>query len=115
VVASGEYEQPISSSTKLFAGADTVFRSRIRYVTESTSAVTFKPHFVTGVRVGAQLMDDRFAIALYGRNLFNVHEPILRYGSSQLTGIAAPGSSTYTQYLTEASFRAVGLSGRMTF
>lgn len=115
VVASAEYEHPISPIAKVFVGADTVYRSRVRYITKATDAVTFQPHFITGARIGLRFMNDRYELALFARNLFGVREPILRFDSSQLSGIASPGSSTYTQWLTEASLRVVGLSGHVNF
>jgi iron complex outermembrane receptor protein len=106
--ASAEYQTRFTDSMKGFVGGDTVYRSRVRYITAGTDDVTFRPHFITGGRLGVRLNDDKYEIAIFGRNLFNVHEPTLRYNSAIAT-------ATYTQILTDASYRVVGLSGNVKF
>ena len=49
--------------------------------------------------------DDRFAVAVFGRNLFNKHEPILYQSSYPYDGAANIGAIYGPQ-----SFRQVGLS-----
>ena len=107
-VLSGEYEADLSSNAKAYVGADTVYRSRIRYVTAGGSDVTYKPHFITGARAGVRFDDGRYEIGLFGRNLFAVREPGLRYNSPI-------GVGTTTQILSDTSFRVVGLQGKVNF
>lgn len=107
-VLSGEYETDISGNAKAYVGADTVYRSRVRYVTAGGNDVTFKPHFITGARAGVRFDDGRYEIGLFGRNLFGIREPVLRYNSPIGTG-------TTTQILSDTSFRVVGLQGKVNF
>ena len=107
-VLSGEYETDISNNAKAYVGADTVYRSRVRYVTAGGDDVTFKPHFITGARAGVRFDDGRYEIGLFGRNLFGVREPVLRYNSPI-------GVGTTTQILSDTSFRVVGLQGKVNF
>jgi iron complex outermembrane receptor protein len=108
VTGSAEYEAQLTNSVAGFISADTVYRSRVRYVTSGGEDVTFKPHFITGARLGARFDNAKYEIAIFARNLFNIAEPTLRYNSPI-------GTNTTTQILTDGSFRVVGLSGNMKF
>lgn len=108
ITGSAEYETRVTDRVKAFIGGDTVFRSRIRYLTVASSDVTFQPHFITGGRIGVRLDDGKYELAVFARNLFNVHEPVLRYASPI-------GVDSTTQWLTDASYRVVGLSANAKF
>jgi len=108
VVLSGEYEADVSDGMSAYIGGDTVYRSRIRYVTVGGDDVTFKPHFITSARAGVRFDDGRYELGVFGRNLFGVREPVLRYASPI-------GTDTTTQILSSASYRVVGLQGKVNF
>ena len=109
---SGEYEVPVSSRVNGFLAADTVWKSRIRYEANSNSLTTFRPHWLVGGRIGVRTADDRFSIAIFGRNLFDVHEPSLMqsdfpYTSTSSTGALQPNIGAI---YGPQSFRQVGIS-----
>ncbi|MBF7015688.1 TonB-dependent receptor (plasmid) [Novosphingobium resinovorum] len=107
-VLSGEYEANLSDTMTAYFGADTVYRSRIRYVTAGGNDVTFKPHFITGARAGVRLADGKYELGVFARNMFGIREPVLRYNSPI-------GVGTTTQILADSSFRVVGLQGKVNF
>jgi iron complex outermembrane receptor protein len=102
---SGEYEVPVTDRFKSFVAADTIWKSRIRYEANSRSETTFRPHWLVGGRIGVRTDDDRFTVALFARNLFNVHEPSLLQSDFPYNGTDNIGAIYGPQ-----SFRQVGLS-----
>jgi iron complex outermembrane receptor protein len=102
---SGEYEHPVTDRFKGFVAADTTWKSRIRYEANSIRDTTFGPHWLVGGRVGVRTADDRFAVAVFGRNLFNKHEPLLYQSSFPYGGASDIGAIYGPQ-----SYRQVGLS-----
>lgn len=100
---SGEYEQPVSDNIAGFLAVDTVWKSRIRYQQTTREVETFKPHWTVGGRVGLRDLDERYSIAIFARNLFNVHEPITIQTNS--------GANDVVQAMYgPAAYRQVGLS-----
>ena len=112
---SGEYEQPLTGGLKGFLAADTVWKSRIRYEANSVRASTYRAHWTAGGRVGIRTEDDRYQLAVFARNLFNQHEPILYQSGFPypvLAGappVANAGGNVGAIYGPQ-SFRQVGLS-----
>ncbi|WP_242123666.1 TonB-dependent receptor [Sphingobium sp. Sx8-8] len=102
---SGEYEVPVTSRFNGFLAVDTVWKSRIRYEANSRSETTFRPHWLVGGRIGVRTEDDRYSLSVFGRNLFNVHEPSLIQSDFPFGGAANIGAIYGPQ-----SFRQVGLS-----
>ena len=102
---SGEYQHPVSGTINGFIAADTVWKSRIRYEANSRFEATFRPHWLVGGRIGIRTEDDRFTLAVFGRNLFNVHEPSLYQ-----TDFPYNGSQNVGAIYGPQSFRQVGLS-----
>ncbi len=102
---SGQYDQPIGDGFKGFVAADAVWKSRIRYEANSLQDTTFRAHWLVGGRIGAATADDRYQVALFVRNLFNVHEPSLYQSAFPYNGAANIGAIYGPQ-----SFRQVGLS-----
>ncbi|UAK22869.1 TonB-dependent receptor [Sphingomonas nostoxanthinifaciens] len=102
---SGEYEHPITDRFKGFIAADAVWKSRVRYEANQIRDTTYLPHWVMGGRLGARTADDRFALAVFARNLFNVHEPLLMQSSLPYNGADNVGA-----IYGPSSFRQVGLS-----
>ena len=82
-----------------------MWKSRIRYEANSRSETTFHAHWTAGGRIGVRTSDDRFQLAVFGRNLFNVHEPSLEQSDYPYNGTANIGAIYGPQ-----SFRQVGLS-----
>lgn len=102
---SGEYEHALTGDFKGFIAADTVWKSRLRYEANSRIETTFRPHWMTGGRIGVRTEDDRFQVAIFARNLFDVHEPSLLQSDFPYNGTANIGAIYGPQ-----SFRQVGLS-----
>jgi iron complex outermembrane receptor protein len=102
---SGEYTHKVTERLNGFMAADALWKSRIRYEANSIADTSFRPHWTVGGRVGVRTADDRFTIAVFARNLFNVHEPALLQSSFPYSGAANIGAIYGPQ-----SFRSVGLS-----
>ena len=102
---SGEYQQPVTTRLNAFLAADTVWKSRIRYEANSRPESTFRPHWTVGGRIGLRTEDERYQIAVFARNLFDVHEPSLYQSDFPYNGAANVGAIYGPQ-----SFRQVGLS-----
>jgi iron complex outermembrane recepter protein len=82
-----------------------VWKSRIRYEANSREETTFRPHWLVGGRIGLRTDDDRYSVAIFGRNLFNVHEPSLMQSDFPSDGTANIGAIYGPQ-----SFRQIGIS-----
>ena len=102
---SGEYEHRVGTGLKGFLAADTVWKSRIRYEATSVEDSTFRAHWIVGGRIGLRTDDDRYSAALFVRNLFNVHEPLIMQSGFPYSGAANIGAMYGPN-----SFRNVGLS-----
>ncbi|NKJ42683.1 TonB-dependent receptor [Novosphingobium sp. SG720] len=102
---SGEYARDLGENLKGFLAADAVWKSRLRYEANSVADTTFAPHWTVGGRIGLRTADDRFTIAVFARNLFDVHEPSLYQSDFPFGGAANIGAIYGPQ-----SFRSVGLS-----
>jgi iron complex outermembrane recepter protein len=102
---SGEYSHRLTDRFNGFLAADTVWKSRIRYEANAISDTTFRPHWTVGGRMGVRTSDERFTAAVFVRNLFNVHEPVLMQSGYPDSGAANVGALYGPQ-----SFRTVGLS-----
>lgn len=102
---SGEYEAPVTGRLNGFVAADTVWKSRVRYEANSRDETTFRSHWLVGGRIGVRTDDDRYSLAIFGRNLFNVHEPSLLQSDFPADGAANIGAIYGPQ-----SFRQVGIS-----
>ncbi len=102
---SGEYAHDLGENLKGFLAADAVWKSRIRYEANSLVDTTFRPHWTVGGRIGVCTADERFTLAVFARNLFNVNEPSLYQSSFPYSGAANVGAIYGPQ-----SFRTVGLS-----
>ncbi|EZP71000.1 Outer membrane receptor protein precursor [Sphingomonas paucimobilis] len=105
---SGEYEAPVTSRFNGFLAVDTVWKSRVRYEANSNRETTFRPHWLVGGRIGIRTEDDRFSVAVFGRNLFNVHEPSLMQSAFPYT--TDTGEQNIGAIYGPQSFRQVGLS-----
>lgn len=105
---SGEYEAPVTSRFNGFLAVDTVWKSRVRYEANTNSETTFRPHWLVGGRIGVRTEDDRYSLAIFGRNLFNVHEPSLMQSSFPYT--TDTGEQNIGAIYGPQSFRQVGLS-----
>jgi iron complex outermembrane receptor protein len=67
----------LGENLKGFLAADAVWKSRLRYEANTVADTTFRPHWTVGGRIGVRTADERFTMAVFARNLFNVHEPSL--------------------------------------
>ena len=102
---SGEYARDLGENLKGFLAADAVWKSRLRYEANTVADTTFAPHWTVGGRIGLRTADERFTIAVFARNLFDVHEPSLYQSDFPFGGAANIGAIYGPQ-----SFRSVGLS-----
>lgn len=105
---SGEYEAPVSGRLNGFVAADTVWKSRVRYEANSNSLTTFRSHWLVGGRIGLRTDDNRYSVAVFGRNLFNVHEPSLMQSDFPYT--TDQREQNIGAIYGPQSFRQVGIS-----
>jgi iron complex outermembrane receptor protein len=105
---SGEYEAPVAGRLNGFVAADTVWKSRVRYEANSNSLTTFRSHWLMGGRIGLRTDDNRYSVAIFGRNLFNVHEPSLMQSDFPYT--TDQGEQNIGAIYGTQSFRQVGIS-----
>ena len=102
---SGEYEQQLTGQLQGFLAVDTVWKSRIRYEANTIAASTYRAHWMAGGRIGVRSEDDRYTLAVFARNLFNQHEPVLYQSGFPYNGAANIGAIYGPQ-----SFRQIGIS-----
>ena len=102
---SGEYEHAVGNGLKGFLAGDTVWKSRVRYEANARSETTFRPHWIAGGRIGVRSDDDRYQLAVFARNLFDVHEPQIMQSDFPYGGASNVGAIYGAQ-----SYRQVGLS-----
>ncbi|MBA4090482.1 MAG: TonB-dependent receptor [Sphingobium sp.] len=105
---SGEYEVPVTIRFNGFLAADTVWKSRVRYEANSNSETTFRSHWLVGGLIGVRTEDNRYSVAVFGRNLFDVHEPSLMQSSFPYT--TDSGEQNIGAIYGPQSFRQVGIS-----
>ena len=101
---SGEYEHLVAEHYKAFFSPDAIWKSRVRYEANSIGASTFGPHWMVGGRLGVRTENDRYELAVFGRNLFNVHEPELIQ-----SGFPFGGAANLGVIYGQQSFRQLGL------
>ncbi|MBT0667182.1 TonB-dependent receptor [Novosphingobium profundi] len=109
---SGQYDMELNDNFGAFIALDTQWKSRVRYEANSVSDTTFRPHWMVGGRVGVKTSDDRYTIAVFVRNAFNVHEPSLMQSDFPYTSTTFAGVSEANigAIYGPQSFRNVGLS-----
>lgn len=105
---SGEYEALVTGRLNGFVAADTVWKSRVRYEANSNSLTTFRSHWLVGGRIGLRTDDNRYSVAVFGRNLFNVHEPSLMQSDFPYT--TDQREQNIGAIYGPQSFRQVGIS-----
>jgi iron complex outermembrane recepter protein len=105
---SGEYSHQVGDNAKAFISPDAVWKSRLRYEETGVEAATFRAHWTVGGRIGVRTLDDRFTLAVFARNLFNVHEPALM--QSSLPYATTNGQQNIGAIYGPNAFRQVGLS-----
>jgi outer membrane receptor protein involved in Fe transport len=71
LVGSADYEFPLSSSLKGFAGANVSYRSTASAVLAGTSAFDIRRYALLDLRVGVAAPDDRWRFELWGQNVTN--------------------------------------------
>ena len=83
---------------------DAVWKSRVRFEQNAYRESTYRPHWLVGARIGVRTADDRYSLALFGRNLFNQHEPVLLQSSFPYDTTTNIGA-----IYGPSSFRQIGL------
>jgi len=99
-----------------FISADTVHKSDLRLGASGDPRFIYPAHWTTGLRLGVRATDDRWSVALFGRNIGNDHEPATLFGGP---AFVPPGvvpfipngqASGISGWITQNSLRQVGLS-----
>jgi iron complex outermembrane receptor protein len=99
---SGEYDHPIVEGIEGFISANAVYKSDLNLDNSNDPNLHFPAHWIWGGQIGARFDHGRYDIALFGRNLGNVHEPVLIFPNF-------PNPGDYGAYYTPQSFRLVGI------
>jgi len=108
VTASGEYAADLSSRTQAYLQADMVYTSRINWDAAFNPIAQNAPAALVGGRLGVRFADQRFGIAVFGRNLFDVYRPTVRFATPTAALQLDPRS--YAQISGTDSRRTIGLS-----
>ncbi|MBB4155675.1 iron complex outermembrane receptor protein [Sphingomonas jinjuensis] len=108
VTASGEYAADLSSRTQAYLQADMVYTSRINWDAAFNPIAQNAPAALFGGRLGLRFADQRFGIAVFGRNLFDVYRPTVRFATPTAALQLDPRS--YAQISGTDSRRVIGLS-----
>lgn len=108
VTASGEYAADLSSRTQAYLQADMVYTSRINWDAAFNPIAQNAPAALFGGRLGVRFADQRFGIAVFGRNLFDVYRPTVRFATPTAALQLDPRS--YAQISGTDSRRVIGLS-----
>ncbi|ESQ86679.1 hypothetical protein ABAC460_22895 [Asticcacaulis sp. AC460] len=101
----GEYSHNLNSVLDGFISFDATFKSKIRYDAASSPDVFYHAHWITGGRIGIRSLNSNWTLSLYGRNLGNEHEPVLR-----IRNFPDGSTGSIGQMLSPQSFRQVGIS-----
>lgn len=109
---SGQYDVDLSDSLGAFLAVDTQWKSRVRYEANSVSDTTYKAHWMVGGRIGMKTSDDRYTVAVFVRNAFNVHEPSLMQSDFPYTStnFANQSEANIGAIYGPQSYRNVGIS-----
>lgn len=108
VTASGEYAADLSSTTQAYAQADMVYTSRINWDAAFNPILQNAPVALFGGRLGVRFASQRFGVAVFGRNLFDVYRPAVRFATPTAALQLDPRS--YSQISGTDSRRVIGLS-----
>lgn len=101
----GEYSHSLGDKLDGFISFDAVYKSKIRYDASSSPDVFYRAHWITGGRIGIRDSSGNWTLSLYGRNLGNEHEPVLR-----IRNFPDGSTGSIGQMLAPQSFRQVGIS-----
>jgi iron complex outermembrane receptor protein len=104
---SGELSNEMGSNKEGFVTLNAVYKSGLLLSARSDPRYVFPSHTTVGASIGMRSMDDRWTVALYGRNLTDENEPIA-YLASTWAGAVDGGIRAWTE--GSISLRQVGLS-----
>ncbi len=93
-----------------FISADMVYKTDIRFEPSTDTRDHTGNHFVLGFRMGLRDPDDKWSIALFGRNILNAYNPAFLYAPYLLSGASSPGIDTVGQAVSTESFPFFGIS-----
>ncbi|MES2057126.1 MAG: TonB-dependent receptor [Pseudomonadota bacterium] len=108
LTGSGEYEASLSDSLAAYVQADVVYTSRINFTANYDPLAANAPAAIFGGRIGLRTSDQRYGIAVFGRNLFDVYRASVRFPTSVAAQQKDPQS--YSQISGTDSRRVIGLS-----
>jgi iron complex outermembrane receptor protein len=93
-----------------FISADMVYKTDIRFQPSTDTRDHTGNHFVLGFRMGVKNPDDKWSVALFGRNILNAYNPSYLFAPYLFSGAASPGVDTTGQAISTESFPFFGLS-----
>ncbi len=107
VTFSSQYEQPISSRVKGVAQLDAVYTSSVSWSAAYAPLLATPSAMIFGGRLGLRSNDDRFGLAIFARNLFDVYRPTVRISTPVAAQLL---SESYAQFSGPESHRVIGVS-----
>ncbi len=93
-----------------FISADMVYKTDIRFQPSTDTRDHTGNHFILGFRMGVRDPDEKWSIALFGRNILNAYNPSYLFAPYLFSGAASPGIDTVGQAISTESFPFFGLS-----
>jgi iron complex outermembrane receptor protein len=108
VTASGEYARSLANNLTGYVQVDLVYTSQINWDAAYDPIDTSAPAAIVGGRIGVRTDDQRFGVALFVRNLFDVYRPIARFATPAAPQELDPQS--YSQIAGPESRRLIGVS-----
>jgi iron complex outermembrane receptor protein len=104
------YQRDLGERISAFALTDVVYKTNIHYAAYTDTDGDTGCHFVTGVRIGLRDPDQRWSVALFGRNIFGAYNPAFLYAPYLASNYFAPGVRAVGVGVSDESFRFYGVS-----
>ena len=104
------YTADIYSWLNGFISADMVYKTDIRYMPSTDTRDHTGNHFVLGFRMGVRDPDDKWSVALFGRNILNAYNPAYLFAPYLFAGAASPGLDPVGQAISNESYPFFGVN-----
>ncbi|QQV79108.1 TonB-dependent receptor [Sphingomonas aliaeris] len=108
VTGFGEYATTLSGAVQGFVQADMAYTSRINFEAAYSPLATNRAAAIFGARIGLRTDDNRYGIAVFGRNLFDTYRPVVRFATPTAQQQLDPQS--FAQISGPESRRTIGVS-----
>jgi iron complex outermembrane receptor protein len=110
VTLTPQYEYGVLPWMNAFGSVDAVYKTDMHFEASTDVRDHTGCHTVIGARLGLRDPDDKWSVAVYGRNLLNAYNPAFLYSPYLLASATAPGVDTVGQAISTESYRFIGFS-----